>query len=95
MLQEALVILIYIALIIFIISLIVLCIKLIGTLGRVDRLVENLTKKAETLDGVFNMLDIVSSKFNMIGDTLFGYISGVAGKLFGRRKKKRKDEDYE
>ena len=92
MLEEALVVLLYIALIVFIIALIVLCIKLIGTLGRVDRLVENLTRKAESLDQVFEMIDYTTNKFGRIGETIISYLTGSVKKVFGRKRRKEREE---
>ena len=94
MLADALVIIIYVALIIFIITLTILCIKLIGTLNKVDYLVDNVTRKAESLDGVFNLIDVTTSKFGAIGETIFAYISNAVSKVFGSRKNnKRKREE--
>ncbi len=93
MLEEALLILIYIALIVFIIALIVLCIKLIGTLGKVDKLVDNVTKKAESLDGVFNMIDYTTSKFGAIGETIAGYLGGLVKKFIKRKENKYESEE--
>jgi uncharacterized membrane protein len=94
MLEEALVVLVYIALIVFIIALIVLCIKLIGTLSRADKLIENITRKAESLDGVFDMIDYTSNKFGAIGETVVGFVTGMVKKLFNK-KNEREDESYE
>lgn len=93
MLENALVILVYIVLIIFIIALIVLCIKLIGTLKKADRLIDNLTKKAESLDGVFEMIDYTTSKFGRLGETIIGSLTSFIKKIF--RKKEREDIYYE
>lgn len=95
MLVDALIVLIYIALIIFIITLIVLCIKLIGTLGRIDYLVENITRKAESLDGVFELIENTTSKFGMIGSSITNYISGIIGKIFSRKKNKKRMKERE
>ncbi len=95
MLVDALVILIYICLIIFIITLIVLCIKLIGTLSRVDYLVENITRKAESLDAVFELIENTTNRFGMIGNTITGYISGFIGKVFAKKRKNRKFREKE
>ena len=95
MLEDALLVLIYIALIIFIIALIVLCIKLIGTLNKADRLIENITRKAESLDGVFAMVDYTTSKFGAIGETLAGYLGGVVKKFIKRKKYESEESDYE
>jgi len=94
MLEEALVVLLYIALIVFVIALTVLCIKLIGTLSRADRLIENVTKKVETLDGVFGVLDTVSNKFGLISESIINGISGLINKLFGRKRKYESEEEY-
>ena len=94
MLEEALVILVYIVLIVFIIALIALCIKLIGTLNKADKLIDNLTKKAEVLDGVFEMIDYTTNKFGKIGETIVGAVTGVVKKLFNK-KDKREEEIYE
>lgn len=93
MLADALVILIYIALIIFIITLIVLCIKLIGTLGRIDYLVENITRKAESLDAVFEIIENTTTKFGMIGNTITSHISNLIGKIFTRKRKSKKEKE--
>jgi len=96
MLEEALVVLLYISLIVFVIALTVLCIKLIGTLGRADKLIENITRKAETLDGVFNILDYTTSKFSMLGEAISGYVMGFVKKLTKRKNKNEsEEEDYE
>jgi len=96
MLVDALIVLIYITLIIFIITLIVLCIKLIGTLSRIDYLVENITRKAESLDGVFELIENTTNKFGMVGSTIANYVSGFVGKIFTRkRNKKVKENMYE
>lgn len=96
MLEDALIIVVYVALIVFIISLIVLAIKLIGTLNRADRLIENITRKAESLDGVFDMIDYTSSKFGALGETIVGFLTGFVKKIFNKRsKKEREEEDYE
>ncbi len=93
-LEDALVVLIYISLIVFIIALIVLCIKLIGTLGRIDKLVDNVTRKAESLDALFDMIDYTTSKFGMLGETLVGSIKGFIKRIFNRKKKYESEGDF-
>ncbi len=97
MLKEALIVLVYIALIVFIISLIVLCIKLVGTLTKADRLIENVTRKAESLDGVFNMIDYTTSKFGAIGEMISGYLGGIVKKFIKRKsyEDESEEESYE
>lgn len=95
MLEDALVVLIYISLIVLIISLIALCVKLIGTLNKADKLIDNVTKKVETLDGVFEMIDYATSSFGRLGETIIGSISSFTRKIFNRKKRKERMNDYE
>ena len=93
MLEDALLIVLYISLIIFVISMTVLVIKLITTVNKTNYLVENLTKKAESLDNLFNVIDFTTNKFNQVGELLVGSLTGLVKKIFG--SKEREEEDYE
>ena len=88
---DALVILLYITLIVFVICLIVFVIKLMDTLNRTNYLIDNLTKKAESLDSLFNILDFTTNKFSMIGETISTYVLGFVKKIFS--KKEREEEE--
>ena len=81
---DALVILLYITLIVFVI-------KLMDTLNRTNYLIDNLTKKAESLDSLFNIIDFTTNKFSMIGETISTYVLGFVKKLFS--KKEREEEE--
>lgn len=93
MLEDALLIVLYISLIIFVISMTVLVIKLITTVNKTNYLVENLTKKAESLDNLFNIIDFTTNKFNQVGELIVGSLTGLVKKIFG--SKEREEEDYE
>lgn len=99
MLEEALKVLVLVGLVVLIISLIVLCIKLIGTLTKVDYLVDNVTKKAESLDGLFNVIELTTNRFGAIGEALTSSMMGIVKKLFSKKenknKRKGKGEIYE
>lgn len=88
---DALVILLYITLIVFVICLIVFVIKLMDTLNRTNYLIDNLTKKAESLDSLFNVIDFTTNNFSMIGETISTYLLGFVKKLFS--KKEREEEE--
>ena len=93
MLKEALIVLVYVALVVFIISLIVLCIKLVGTLGKVDYLLDNITKKAESLNGLFNVIEMTTNRFGAIGEAVTSSLMSLVKKVFNKKeKKKRKGE---
>lgn len=93
MLEDALLIVLYISLIIFVISMTVLVIKLITTVNKTNYLVENLIKKAESLDNLFNVIDFTTNKFNQVGELIVGSLTGLVKKIFG--SKEREEEDYE
>lgn len=99
MLEEALKVLVFVGLIVLIIALIVLCIKLIGTLTKIDYLVDNVTKKAESLDGLFNVIEMTTNRFGAIGEALTSSMMGLLRKVFNKKesknKKRRKGEIYE
>lgn len=92
-LSDALLIVLYISLIVFVITLTVFVIKLIGTVNKTNYLLDNLTKKAESLDKLFDIIDFTTNKFNQIGNTIVGYLMGAVSKIFG--KKESEEEDYE
>lgn len=93
--METLQIIIYVLLIILIIVAIVIGIKLIGTLNRVDMLVEDVTTKVKTLDRVFEIVDVFNNKMSEIGDTVVGFVSGGIRRLFKNRKKDNYDDEEE
>ena len=68
-------------------------IKLITTVNKTNYLVENLTKKAESLDNLFNVIDFTTNKFNQVGELIVGSLTGLVKKIFG--SKEREEEDYE
>ena len=50
-------VILYILLIILVVVLIVFVIRLIKTLGKVDKVVDDVNRKVTKLDGVFNIID--------------------------------------
>lgn len=93
--MESLQIIIYVLLIILIIVAIVIGIKLIGTLNKVDALVDDVSSKVKTLDRVFEIVDAFNNKMSAIGDSVIGFVSGGVKRLFKNRKKYNYDEEEE
>ena len=92
--METLQIIIYVLLIILIIVAIVIGIKVLGTLNKVDALVDDVTTKVKTLDRVFNVIDFASDKVTEIGESILGFFTNKIGKLFKRKiKDMEEDED--
>ena len=93
--METLQIVIYVLLIILIAVAIVIGIKLIGTINRVDALIDDVNAKVKTLDKVFEVIDMFNNKMSELGDTVIGFVSGGIRRLFKNRKKDNYDEDEE
>lgn len=87
--QEFLPIVLYCSLIVFVIILIVLAIKAIGTLTKVNTLIDDAQEKMDSLNGVFHLVDTVTDKVSFITDT---FVSGIAGAISKFFQKKQKEE---
>lgn len=95
MLKDALEITLFVALIVFVITLIVLCIKLINTVNKIDYLVDNVTTKVESLDGIFNILGFASNKLSVVSDTITSFLLNLVNKIFRKNKKEEGEEENE
>lgn len=88
--EQSLPIIIYILLIILLIVLIIFLIKSIVLLGKVDRVVDDVSNKVSRLEGLFGVIDNATDVFAMMGDKVVGLVVGAIGRLF---KKKEEKED--
>lgn len=86
-------IIIYVLLIILLIVAIIIGIKLIGTIGKVDVLLDDVTTKVKTLDRLFNLVDYASDKVSLITDTVVGFVTNNLKKLFGSNKKLNEEDE--
>ena len=87
---------IYILLIILLIVGIILGIKTIITMNKVEKVVDNVNEKVESLNSVFNLIDFTTDKIAAFTDRLVEVAGSIFSKLLFRNKnKKRKKDDYE
>ena len=93
--METLQIIIYVLLIILIVVAIAIGIKIIGTLNKVDTLIDDVTLKVKALDKLFEIIDVFNNKMSELGDTVVGFVSGGIRRLFKNRKKDNYDEEEE
>lgn len=91
-LKSFLPIIIYIALIVFIVVAIILGIKLIIVITKAERVVDNVEKKVNALNGLFNIIEATSNKINGVYEKLFSILSSAVTKVL---KKKDEEEEYE
>lgn len=86
-------ILIYILGSILLVVLIVLGIKLINTVTKVDKLLDETHSKIKSLDRMFNVVDVITDSMAIISDKIVDAICYWLKKIF--IKEKGKEEDYE
>lgn len=90
--NEFLLILLYVSLIVLVIILIVLGIRLIGTLKKVDSVIDDVNVKIKKVNGVFDIIDKTTDYAASISDKIISGISGFIGMLL-RKKKGNEEED--
>lgn len=86
-------IIIYILLIIILIIGIILGIKSIITIKKVEKVVDDVNEKVESLNGLFHIVDFTTDKIVSLTDKVVDGLSGLAGKLFFRKKSKNKEDE--
>lgn len=92
-LNEFLPILLYVFGIAALIVLIVLGIRLIKTVDRVNRVLDDVEEKMNTLNRVFHLIDTITDNMSFLSDRIITAISNGIAKIFKRKKKE--EEDYE
>ena len=80
--------------IILLVVLIILSIKLIHTIDKTNKILDDAYNKTKSLNGIFNAIDKVTDALSNISDSLVGAITTGLNKVFVRKKKK-KEEDLE
>ena len=86
-------IIIYILLIVLLIVAIIIGVKSIGTLSKVDKMVDDVNEKVQSLNFFFNIIDFASDKIAGLTDTVVGAISGLFTRKFFKRKNKEEGND--
>ena len=81
---------IYILLMVLIIALIILIINTIKTLGKIDRLVDDITEKSIKLNGVFSIIDGATDAVVGFSDSIVGFVTKGFNKIL--RKKEKENE---
>ena len=82
----------YIVAIITLIIIMVLGIKLIGVLNKIERVVDNVEEKVNSLNLAFSIIDKATEGITTIGNTVLGAVNKAVTKVFNR--KNENEEDY-
>lgn len=67
-------------------ALIVLTVKLIITMNKIEKVVDNITVKVQTLDTLFDMIGLVTGKFTSITDKVVDTVALLIEKIFKRKE---------
>ena len=92
-LQDVLPLIIYILLIVLLIVGIILGIRSIQTLKKIDKIVDDVNDKVQSLNGIFNIIDFTTDKIVTITDKVVEGVSGLIGHIFKTKKRKEIEED--
>lgn len=76
---------------ILLIVLIILCLKVIGTLKKVDKVVDDVENKVGKLDGVFSIIDKSTDAVSLVSDKIIDFVSSAVMKNFSRKKNKKEE----
>lgn len=90
-LQEFLPIIIYILLIILLVVGIILGVKAIQALGKVEKVVDDVNKKVESLNGFFSIIDFTTDKIVAISDRVIDFLTSAFSKVFSKKKRSKKE----
>ena len=80
--------------IVLLVVLIILSIKLIHTVDKTNKILDDIYNKTRSLNGLFDAIDKVTDTLCTLSDSVVGKVTSVIGKIFPKRKRK-KDDDYE
>ena len=94
-LQALLPVIIYLLLIVLIIIGIIIGIRAIQTMRKLDKVVDNVNDKVESLNGLFNIVDFTTDKISLITDKVDDGASNLIGSIFKKRKRKKYEDDEE
>ena len=87
-------IVIYILLIFFLIIGIILGIKFIITLNKLEKVVEDVNDKVQTLNGFFHIIDYTTDKIALATDKVVDGVASLFNKIIkGKKKKIKKESD--
>ena len=90
--MDVLPIVLYILGSILLIVLIVLGIKLIITMNKIEKVVDDISSKVKSLNGLFSMIDYTTDKLALISDRVVDVVSSIIKRIFVRKGEKDSNE---
>lgn len=93
-LSQVLPIIVYMLLIVVLVIGIIIGIKLIITMNKVEKVIDNVENKVNSLNGLFSIIESASGKITSVYDRVIDFVSGIVDRIF-LTKSNRKEKDYE
>lgn len=90
-LSAVLPIIIYFLLIILLVILIVIGIKVIITMNKIEELVTDVKAKVSSFDKLFDVVNIISSRFTILTDAVVNFITDGIKKIINKKNKKEEE----
>ena len=78
---------------VLLIVLIVLGIKLIGTITKLDKILDDVYVKLHSIDKMFGVVDVVTDSMALVSDKIVDGIMFAIKKVFNKNKRKEEDID--
>ena len=78
---------------ILLVTSIILTIKLIKTVNKVDKVIDDINVKSQSLNGLFNIIDGTTDALSSISDKVIDFIVNRLLGIFNRKNKKEELED--
>ena len=76
---------------ILLVVLIILGIKLINTIGKLDRVLDEVDLRVKSFDKMFSVVDVVTDNMALVSDKIVDGIMFVIKKIFSKNKRKEED----
>ena len=77
---------------VLLIVLIILGIKLIVTMSKIEKVVDDINTKVKSLNGLFSMIDYTTDKLALFSDKFVNIISSIIKKIFIKKGEKNENE---
>ena len=77
---------------ILLVVLIILGVKLIITMNKIENVVDDISSKVKSLNGLFSIIDTTTDKLALISDKVVDGVSSVIKKVFKRKEGNESNE---
>lgn len=74
-------------------ALIVLVVKIVGSINRINSILDNVERKMKTVDKAFGAVDRIVDSFSLATDKIVDGVAGLINKVFSHKKKKSRIKD--